>query len=295
MTVAVIAGIGIGAAIWLIVSGLSPQPEPLHAALARLGQPLRAPLAPDESLDARLGAWLRQIPLVDRLISTVQADLRLLRRDPNEQAAEVATYALVGLLWAPLVTAGAWVIGFRPPIVIPLWLSVGGAVGAVVLSVRHVRSKAADERAAFSHALSAYCDVVGMTVSAGYELHAAIFDAAGRGDGWAFAEIRTTLERGFLAGERPWDSLSRLGTDLGVNDLVELGATLALAGDEGASVADTLTSKARSIRERLVADSERQAAGATERMAVPGTMILIGFLWLLAYPALRLILEEAGR
>jgi hypothetical protein len=56
-----------------------------------------------------------------------------------------------------------------------------------------------------------------------------------------------------------------------------------------------LTSKARSIRERLVAEMERKAASATERMAVPGAMILLGFLWLLAYPALHLIFEEAGR
>jgi tight adherence protein C len=134
-----------------------------------------------------------------------------------------------------------------------------------------------------------------MTVSAGYELHAAVFDAAGRGDGWPFVELRGALDRGFLAGERPWESLSQLGDALGVDDLVDVGATLALASDEGAAVGDTLTSKARSIRERLVAETERQTAGATERMAVPGAMVLIGFLWLLAYPALHLILEEAGR
>jgi hypothetical protein len=65
---------------------------------------------------------------------------------------------------------------------------------------------------AFAHALSAYCDVVAMTVSAGYELHAAIFDAVGRGDGWAFAELREALDRGFLTGiqsMRMW--LSEIG------------------------------------------------------------------------------------
>lgn len=295
MTLAVLAGVGIGAAIWMLVSGLTPAPEPLDRALARLGRPLPTAVVNAETFDARLGATLRRLPFVDRLVDLVRADLRILGRDPNEQAAETATYGLVGLLWAPVVSAGAWLIGFQLPLLVPLWLSVGGAAGAVVLSVRHVRAKAGAARAAFSHALSAYCDVVSMSVSAGYELHAAIFDAAGRGSGWAFSELRSALERGFLAGERPWESLSRLGDDLGVNDLVELGATLELAGDEGATVGDTLTSKARSIRERLVAETERQAAGATERMAVPGTMILIGFLWLLAFPALHLILEEAGR
>jgi len=225
----------------------------------------------------------------------MRTDLRVLRRDPDEQAAEIVAYAFVGLLWAPVVSGGAWLLGIRFPLLIPGWLALGGAVAAVFLSVRQVRAKARDARVAFAHALSAYCDVVAMTVSAGYELHAAIFDAVGRGEGWAFGELREALDRGFLAGERPWDSLAQLGVDLDVNDLVELGATLALAGDEGASIGDTLTTKARSIRERLVAEIERQTASATERMAVPGTMILIGFLWLLAYPALHLILQEARR
>jgi len=298
MTLAVLAGLGIGAAIWLIASGISPSPIPLDRALARLGQPQpHADPAPEggASAEIRLGTWLRRFGPVERLIDTMRADLRVLRRNPDEQAAEIAAYAAVGLLWAPIVSAGALVLGFPVPLLLPLWLSIAGAVGTVVLSVRHIRAKAREARITFGHALSAYCDVVAMTVSAGYELHAAMFDAASRGGGWPFVELRGALDRGFLAGERPWDSLSKLGTALGVDDLVDVGATLALAGDEGAAVGETLASKARSIRERLVAETERQTAGATERMALPGAMVLLGFLWLLAYPALHQILQEAGK
>lgn len=294
MTFAILAGTGVGAAVWLVVSGLAPTPPPLHKALARLGQPT-IDVSAAASLDARLGSRLRRLDAVERAVTALRADLRVLRRDADEQIAEIAGYALAGLLWAPVVHTGAWLLGIRLPWLVPLWLSLAGGVGAVVLSVRHVRARASQARAAFTHALSAWCDVVAMTVSAGYELHAAVFDAAARGQGTAFTELREALDRGFLAGEKPWESLSQLGSDLGVDDLVDIGATLALADDEGASIGETLVSKARSIRERLVAQTERQAAGATERMAVPGAMILIGFLWLLAYPALHLILEEAGR
>ena len=132
-----------------------------------------------------------------------------------------------------------------------------------------------------------------MMVAAGHELHGAIFAASRLGSGTAVAEIRAALDRGFLNGEQPWDSLSQLGRELGVNDLVEVASKLELAGEEGAAVADTLANKARSIRERIIVGIERRSAGATERMAVPGAMVLIGFLWLLAYPALALILQEA--
>lgn len=294
MTLAILIGVGLGGGLWLVLSGLAPSPEPLDKALARIGRPLRPDVTTD-SFDARLGAQLRRLPVVDRAVELVRADLRVLRRDADEQAAEIAAYLAVGFLWAPVVGTGMWLLGVRLPLVLPLWFSVAGAAGALVLSVQHIRARAKEARAAFTHALSAYCDVVSMSTSAGYELHSAVFDAATRGDGWAFGEIRGALHRGFLAGERPWDSLAGLGRDLGVNDLVELGAMLSLAGDEGTAVGDTLTSKARSIRERLVADTERHAAAATERMAIPGAMVLIGFLWLLAFPALHLILEEARR
>ena len=295
MMVALLAGLGIGAGLWLVVSGLAPMPVPLDKALAGLGRP-RDTIAAGEALglDARVGRQLRRLGPVDRAVDLVRADLRILGRDPDEAAAEIATYGVVGLLWAPVVTAAIWVLGVRLPVLVPGWLSVLGAGAIVAVSVRSTRSKATEARAAFTHALSAWCEVVSMMVAAGHELHGAVFAAAGQGTGAAFREIRTALDRGFLAGEQPWDSLARLGHDLGVNELVEVASTLALAGDEGAAVADTLASKARSIRERLTTDIERRSAGATERMAIPGAMVLIGFVWLLAYPALHLILQEAG-
>lgn len=292
MTLALIAGVGFGAGVWILLSGLAPAPVHLEKALTRLGQPL--PQAEEAAgFDARLGRRLRRLEPVDRAVALIRADLRILGRDPDEQVAEIAAYAAVGLLWAPVVAAGGWMVGLQLPVVLPAWLSVAGAVGTTVLAIRHVRSKAAEARNGFTHALSSWCEVVSMMVAAGHELHGATFAASRLGSGRAFVEIREALDRGFLNGEQPWDSLSKLGRELGVNDLVEVASTLELAGEEGAAVADTLAGKARSIRERIIVGIERRAAGATERMAVPGAMVLIGFLWLLAYPALALILQEA--
>lgn len=291
MTVVVLAAVGFGAGLCLLASGLSPLPMPLDKALARLGQPVAATGAGD--FDARLGRRLRKIGPIEWAIGQMRADLRILGRDPDHAAVRIVASGLIGLVWAPFVTAGAWAIGMRLPLLIPGWLSLLGAGLTTVVAVRSTRSKAAEARAAFTHALSAWCEIVSMTVAAGRELHGAIFEATQQGAGWAFQEIRMAADRGFLAGEDPWDSLATLGHDLGVNELVEVASTLALAGNEGAAVAETLASKARSIRERLTLDMERRAAGATERMAVPGALVLIGFLWLLTFPALHLILQEA--
>lgn len=297
MTIAVLLGVAFGAGLWLLYAGLAPAQPPLHQALARLGQPLAtADQDPGSgSLDARLGGALRRrVTVVDQLIGRLRTDLRVLGRDPNEQTAQIAAYAAGGLLWAPTVTAGAALIGYRIPLALPLWLGLAGAAAAIVVAARHINQQATDARTAFSHAVSAYCDVISMEISAGYELNAAVFDAARRGGGRAFEELRDALHQGFMLGENPWDSFARLGRDLDVNDLVELASTLELAGDEGASVADTLASKAASLRERLVAETEQATASATERMSIPAAMVLIGFLAFLAYPALHFILQEAA-
>lgn len=296
MTVVVIAGMGMGAGLWLLLSGIAPAREPLARTLARLGNPEAiAPRSDAHSLDARIGGQLRRLPAAERLVEMLRTDVRVLRQDPDEQLAKVAAYGVVGLLWAPTVAAGAWLlVGVRLPWLLPVWLSALGGVGAVALSIRHVRQQAAEARAEFSQSLSVYCDVVSMTLSAGRELHTALFDSAVQGDGWAWRELQDTLQRGFLEGQQPWESLSVLGRELGVDDLVELAATLGLADEEGTSVAETVASRAGSMRERLVAEAETRAAAITERMAIPGAMILLGFLWFIAFPAIYLVLREAG-
>jgi Flp pilus assembly protein TadB len=294
MTQAILAGMLLAGGIWLAWSGAFPAPEPLSAALARLSGPTEpvAATTPGEPPGA-FGRWLVRQGPVATLLARVRTDLRLLRRTPEQHATTVAVYMLVGLLWVPTVAAGALLLGIEVPVLVPLWLALGGALLGGLLPHRQVRKEAGAARAAFLHALSAYCDVAGMAMSAGHETYAALFDAADAGDGPAFAEMREALEVGFLTDEKPWVSLQALGTALGVDDLVELGATVALAGDEGAAVRDTVATRARSIRERLITDAEKQASSATERMAIPGAMLLIGFLWFLTFPALSLILSQA--
>ena len=293
MTAAVLAGAGLGIGLWLLVSGFVPAREPLATSLDRLGRPIPQPEAAPTSMDARLGSTLRRIGFVDRTLDRLRGDLRILRRDPNEVAAEMFGYGLIGLLWAPIVVAGGWMMGLPIPGSVPAWLSLVGAVIAVVVPYRQIRENAADARTAFGHALSAYCDVCAMAMSAGREVYAAMFEAASAGDGWVFDEIRDALQRGFLAGDKPWESLEALGEELALPDLSELAATIALAGGEGAAVRDTIASKARSIRERLVTDAEKRAGAATERMAIPGAMLMLGFVWFLVFPSLALIFEQA--
>jgi Flp pilus assembly protein TadB len=290
VTPAVIAGGLVGFGLWLAWTGWHPAPEPLTRVLARFGR--AAPeieLVAAETFDARVGRQVRRIALVDQSLDAVRTDLRVLRRSPDEQAALMVTYALVGLLWGPVVIAGAWVVGIEFPLVVPGWLALGGAAIGLVTPLRTVRRQARERRRAFSHALSAYCDVVAMCLASGRGVGQSLETAASAGDGWPFQELRGALTAGYVRGETPWQALARLGAEIGAEDLAELASAISLAGEEGAAVRDTVTSKAEAIRKRLTAETEAAAASVTERMGVPAAMLLIGFLLFIGFPAVAVI------
>lgn len=220
MTASVLAGALCGVGLWLAWTGWHPAAEPLAKVLARFGQP-----APEvdtvgrDSMDARLGAQLRRIRVVEQSLVTMRTDLRILRRSPDEQAAAMVAYAVLGLLWGPVVAAGAWVVGIRFPVAVPAWLAITGACIGIVVPLRTIRQQAAERRKAFSHALSSYCDVVGMSLASGRGVGQALEAAASTGDGWSFQEIRGALTAGYIRGDTPWQALERLGLDLGTADL----------------------------------------------------------------------------
>ena len=99
------------------------------------------------------------------------------------------------------------------------------------------------------------------------------------------------LHGGYVLGDPPWVAMERLGAELGVTDLSELASTVALAGEEGAAVRATVAAKARTIRERMSAESETAAAAVTERMSLPSVLLVLGFLIFLCYPAFVAMLQ----
>ena len=292
LATATAAGALVGVAVWLIATGWSPAKTPLDVALAQLGQsPVELEPASGEVLDVRVGRWARKITFVERSLVPMRADLRILHRSPEEQAALVVTYAVLGFLFPPLVATGGYFVGVTLLLQIPLSLSAIGIVAGAVTAIRAVKPAAAKQRRAFSHALSAFCDVCGMSLASGRGVESALEAAANAGTGWPFVEIQTALRTGYVRGDTPWDALGRLGSDADLGDLSELAAALSLAGNEGAAVRATVASKAKAIRERLTSEAERTAAAITERMGIPATFLLLGFILFLGFPAMAVLFK----
>ena len=68
---------------------------------------------------------------------------------------------------------------------------------------------------------------------------------------------------------------------------------MSLAGTEGARVRRSLEAKARSLRARELALAEAKAEAATERMAIPTALLMLGFMLLVGFPAVASVLGKA--
>jgi tight adherence protein C len=295
VTAALLAGLLVGVGAWFAWTGLRPAPEPLSLVLQRIERrPSEALVEPDEEdvdRDTRIGRFmLRHFPLLARQVERVHADLRVVGRTPEEQAARVGAYGVVALWFGPWVGFVAVLFGIKLPLAVPGLLALVGAGLAMLGPFLVLKQEALERRRVFSHGLSAWCDVVVMSLASGRGVEQAMETAAAAGTGWTFNELRGALRSGYVRGEPPWVALGRLGDELAVPDLVELSNTIAMAGEEGAAVRVTVQAKARTIRERITSDVEVEAATATERMSLPSVLLVAGFFVFLSYPAVDLLL-----
>lgn len=292
MTTALWLGAVFGAGLVAAARLLWPRPVPLHAALARLeAHPARPHGSPGDTATARLGRWAQtglEAAGVD--LGGLAPDLRITARSTQQHLGAKALLGLLGISLPPATAALAALGGARPGISGILLFSVAAGAAGFLLPDVLLRAEASRRRRDFLTALGSYLDLVVISLAGGAGVEAALRNGAQVGQGWVFAELRAALDAAHLTGTSPWDAMARLGQDLRVGALVELAATVSLAGVEGARVRDSLGAKASALRARQLSDAEADAQAATERMAVPTVLLLTGFMILIGYPALDAVL-----
>jgi Flp pilus assembly protein TadB len=293
-----ILGLGavVGAGCWLLLRGAFPARVTLADAVAAVHAPavhIVTAAGQDET------GWASQVgrpaaAMLGRLGlpgPAVRRDLAALGKSVNAHLAEQATAATLGLIRPGAMWAMVTLAGIDIGVVIPLWVSLALAGLGFFTPILSVRAEAGKRRAEFRHALSAYLDLVVISLAGGAGVEQAMTDAADLGQGPAFADLRHTLASARASRTAPWQALSALGERLDIDELAQLAASIGLAGAEGARVRASLTARAQAMRARQLSDAEAQAASATERMALPIVLFFLGFLVFLGYPAVAAVLD----
>jgi tight adherence protein C len=166
----------------------------------------------------------------------------------------------------------------------------GGLLGAGVAVAGKVR-RAERVRQGMVEATGAYLDLVGLHLAGGAGLEQSLTGAADVLDHELGRRLRVALEAAARRGDAPWEALAQVGATVDSPGLVELATAVTVAGTEGAQIRRSLAAKARSLRQRQLAEVEAAERAAGERLFVPSSLLLLGFLVLVGYPALARILH----
>jgi pilus assembly protein TadC len=296
MLVAIILGAGIGLGALLLATGLRPARPDLSVAIARL----HAPPAPaparlpgdsgDSTLVRRVQPLARHLEAFNLPSARVRKDLALIERSPISLLAEKTTAAIgAGLVPAAASIAATALLGFDLGPLTTVGAALLGATAGFIAPDYQTRAKAAALRTQMRHDLSAYLDLTVITLAGGAGTESALTHAAAIGDSATFERIRRALTRGAHQGRPAADVLTDLGAETGVDEFTELGASLSLAGSEGARIRATLTAKATAMRRQALADETASAGVATERLSLPLVLLVIGFLVFIGYPAIATV------
>jgi pilus assembly protein TadC len=302
MLLAILLGAGFGLGVLLLAIGLRPARPDLSTALARL----HAPAAPapavlpgdeaDPALVRRIKPLAKHLEAFNLPSPRVRRDLALIERSPLSLLAEKTTAAIgAGLLPAAASLAAAALLGMDLGPLTTIGAALLGAVIGFIAPDYQTRAKAAALRVQMRHDLSAYLDLTVITLAGGAGTESALAHAAAVGNSATFERIRRALTRGAHQGRPVAAVLTDLGTETGVSEFTELGASLALAGSEGARIRATLTAKAAAMRRQALAGEAATAGAATERLSLPLILLVVGFLVFIGYPAIAAVTATFAR
>jgi Flp pilus assembly protein TadB len=264
----VIAGALAGLGIFLAVSQLLPAPAHLGAVLSRIH---------GTSVEDREVTSIRSVA---RHLSTLPwmpvpvTDLALLGQDREQWMVSKVSSGLLGLCLVPLLDGIFAVAGGRLPVAVPVLGSLGLGVAFFFSPDLVARVNAAEKRHDFRHALTSYLDLVSLE------------RGAGAAPTQALARITAALSAARKAGRPPWEGLADLAEETGIPELVDLAEIAAVAGHEGASILQTLSAKAESMRFEALSATKAKAGARSTTMVVPTVLLATGFLLLLIFPTI---------
>jgi Flp pilus assembly protein TadB len=225
--------------------------------------------------------------------TALRQDLAMLDRGVNDFLGGTllaGTITLIGTLFSAtlLIAVGARV----PPVtVLPAAALLAGLLAWARL--HDVHKAATQRRREFRRALSAYLDLVAMSVISGTGLPEALPTAASIGKGWPFLLLSDTLTtaRDMSGPLAAAEALGRLGERIGIAELRDLSIALNLTGEQGARIAKTLIERAKTLRARDTADVQGRADERSASMDLPRVGIGFGFLLFVIYPLVVTVLR----
>jgi Flp pilus assembly protein TadB len=218
------------------------------------------------------------------------ADLDLTGTEPESFATRLLAITGACALVPLVVWLLAAMVGLPVPAAAAGLVLVVSVPSGAALTVASVVRRAHERRRHFRVVTGSFVDLVVLSLAGGVGIDGALHAASQVSPDWAAQRIGRALSTARDGGTTPWAALGALGRELRVPELVELATTVQLAGTEGARIRQSLSARAASLRRHEQAEAESAANAMTERLFLPGALLLLGFLLFIGYPAFHRIL-----
>ncbi|TWP34459.1 type II secretion system F family protein [Leekyejoonella antrihumi] len=270
-----------------LVHLVRPAPPDLQATLAQLdgtrtatGDAAGSGSAAPAWIPGPVMAWAGQH------LGAAAQDLAILSIDRDQLAARRVTGLVLGAVAVPLAAATASLAGIGVPVELPAAVTVFAAWVGWRMPADKVTARASTARDQFNQALTTYTGLVALErVSRGSPVEA-LEEAARVSSCWPFVLLHQEIARAELTGQQPWDALGRLGARIGSDPLSSMARVVDSAATNGAAIFDTLLAESAAMRAHALAEAQREAGAASERMVIPVTLCVFAFALLFALPAL---------
>jgi hypothetical protein len=292
MILVIVAGIGVGAGMLFVLRGLFPAPLTLRAALDALSGTRNDPsldhLSGGTNGARNVAARLLEVNVarIPRLAQVVVPDLAITATPPETFAVKVVGYGVAMALMIPLLAIGAATAHIDVSLAIPVLGVIVLGVGGAALPFIDLHTAAERRRRHFCHSLATYASLVSMAMAGSMGWSSALEAAASvSSTDWAMDEIAQALLWSQAYHRPPWEGLDRLAERFALSDLSDLARSMAQAGD-GARIRATLETKAASLRLSETTSAEHDAQAVTQKMLLPGVLLMAGYGVLIFYPAL---------
>lgn len=232
----------------------------------------------------RVGGWLSMhLPAV-KFIGPPTRDLDLLEVPVSRFYARKLQYALMGL-FTPAVVTVVFQLLFGIQFPLPLLVSPILALVMWMNPDAQVRARAAAARREFTRFVSVYLKLVSVALLGNTTADSALSNAASVSDSWVFKRIRREYAQAELTRTSKWDAIERLGTQIEINSLVELGRTMRLS-EARIGLREQLIAADEKLRTLVADDNKAAAARVVRRANLPVFLTLFPVIILAVLPAI---------
>ncbi|MFN3255469.1 MAG: type II secretion system F family protein [Ilumatobacter sp.] len=237
----------------------------------------------------RIGVALAGGPLGRLIEERLGKSLRLAGFTVPFVVGQVVTSTLVALFATGMVALAlmsAGVVGSSPL----LWLLV--VCASVMFGwrvVADVRTRATRRQRGLRRVVNDFVQLLAVALTTNRSVEDAIAFAADAGEGDGFELLRETISTAQPMGISVWDALNGMADTYDLPELRGLTTSLQRQANVGVSVATTIRTEAKSLRDKQLADLKDRADKANSNLSIPTMGMVFGMVLFLAFPIMQQI------